>query len=79
MKAIATEATERSIPGEDALRLVIDTTRPLAVVQRELCCAIFRNIKAHTPPFYGKPSVQLKEALAEANLVCMAPLGGFRK
>ena len=29
MKAIATEATERSIPGEDALRLVIDTTPAL--------------------------------------------------
>jgi hypothetical protein len=26
MKATATEATERSIPAEDALRLVIDTT-----------------------------------------------------
>jgi PAS domain S-box-containing protein len=29
MKAIATEATERSIPTEDALRLVIDTTPAL--------------------------------------------------
>ena len=29
MKAIATEATERSIPAEDALRLVIDTTPAL--------------------------------------------------
>jgi hypothetical protein len=30
MKAIATEATERSIPAEDALRLVIDTTPALS-------------------------------------------------
>jgi hypothetical protein len=29
MKAITTEATERSIPAEDALRLVIDTTPAL--------------------------------------------------
>jgi hypothetical protein len=29
MKTIATEATERSIPAEDALRLVIDTTPAL--------------------------------------------------
>ncbi len=29
MKAIATEATERSIPAEDSLRLVIDATPAL--------------------------------------------------
>jgi hypothetical protein len=29
MKVIATEATERSFPAEDALRLVIDTTPAL--------------------------------------------------
>jgi quinol monooxygenase YgiN len=39
----------------------------------------FEILKPTRVVVYGTPSEQLKEALAEANPVYMAPLGGFRK
>ena len=39
----------------------------------------FEILKLTRLVIYGEPSVQLKDALAEANPVYMVPFGGFRK
>jgi hypothetical protein len=43
MKTIATGATERSIPAEDALRLVIDATPAERLAFRHACSSVTKD------------------------------------
>jgi hypothetical protein len=45
----------------------------------DFAARVFEILKPTRLVVYGTPSVQVKEALAGANPVYMAPLEGFRK
>jgi quinol monooxygenase YgiN len=51
----------------------------LQLFNANFAARFFEILKLTRLVIYGEPSVQLKEALAEAKPVYMAPLGGFRK
>ena len=51
----------------------------LQLFNANFAARFFEILKLTRLVIYGEPSVQVREALAEANPVYMAPLGGFRK